>query len=71
MKGFLRYLKYVKGKDEYFLKIFSNWFKKGVDNIRVIRKKGGGEEDVDVGMFFIDVWRNDIKIVYIGLFYWF
>lgn len=70
MKGYSRYLKYAKGKDEYSLKIFSNWLKKGADNIKAIRKKGGGEEDVDVGMFFIDAWRNDTKTVYIGSFYW-
>lgn len=42
------------------LKIFSNWLKTRADNVGVIRKKGGGEGDVDVGM---EKWYNSL--------YWF
>lgn len=51
------------------VKIRSNWLKTRADNVGAIRMKGGGDENVDVGMLSSDAWTNDTKTVYIGSFY--
>lgn len=53
--------KIYKGKDGYPLKIFSNLLKTRTESVGAIRKKGGGERDVDVGMFSSDIWRSSTK----------
>lgn len=45
------------------LKIFSNWLQTRADNVGVIRMKGGGDGNVDVGMLSSDAWRNNTKTV--------
>lgn len=52
------------------LKFFNNWFKTREIVLGQYGKKGGGEGDVDIGMFSLDVWRNNTKTVYTGSFYW-
>lgn len=61
MKGYLRHLKYTKGKDGYSLKIFSYLLKTRAESVGVIRRKDGGVGGLDIGMFSSDIWRSNTK----------
>lgn len=62
MKEYSKHLKYTKGKDGYSLKHFSSWLKTRRDNIKTIKKKGGGgQRDDDADMFSIDCLEKQHK----------